>query len=202
MLHGVWQIELRVLNHTDCFQWNAWVQRGDTAPMRRMSARGMFGRQSYFVDNCRTKVDPTCTLSGIATGVHRRLAVVGAMRRNDAGISDYSAAGPARDEPGRPCGPDAVVPADESRLREGVLVQGVYSGSRARISGTSMAAPVYTRLLFELLCAHPTSERLWALPPPCDTVPPIVPAGAPHHADPFHRGDPHRILPCNEDGSL
>lgn len=200
--HGLWQIKLEVKDGQGPVLWHAWVQRGDTAPMRGRSARGVMGRQSYFVDDGQTPVDPMFTLNGVATATHCRLHVVGAMYKETGSISDYSGAGPARDVSDRPCGPDVVVPGDESRLALGLLVQGVYSGSRTRVSGTSVAAPTFARLLYESLLNTGGCGEIFGPSPDGPTSVPAYSAGAPRHADPFFRGEPHRIRPTKSDGSL
>lgn len=150
LAQGIWEIGVRATGH-DPVAWDAWVQRSDVAPLRGRVRRGVMSRQSHFVDIGRCQADPTITLNGIATLVHERLHVVGASFRDDNRISDYSSAGPNRDCDKRTSGPDWVVPADESWNRRGLLVRGVPSGSRQRVSGTSAAAASFTRHLWEHL---------------------------------------------------
>ena len=211
--HGVWQIKIAPEPGPDCLPWHAYAQRGDVAPLRRRSARGVFGRQSYIMDNDESHADPMFTLNGIATASHPRLFVVGAMERADGRLSPYSAAGP-RVPPAldparipdadhcRVCGPCWVVPADESRRRHGLLVGGVLGGSHLRMSGTSMAAATITRHLWEYLQAGHSLECFWG-PPPCEEPAPTkIPVEAPEYACDLHRGETHRILSRCRDGSL
>jgi hypothetical protein len=213
--HGIWRIELTPDEGPDAapIPWQAYVQRGDVAPLRRRSARGVFGRQSYIMDNCESQAEPMFTLNGIATASHERLFVVGAMERADGRLSPYSAAGPrvppaldpARIPPADDCrvgGPCWVVPADESRRRHGLLVGGVLGGSHLRMSGTSMAAATLTRHLWEHLHAgHPLES--FRGPAPCEEPAPTkIPVEAPEYACDLHRGEAHRILSTRPDGSL
>lgn len=159
--HGIWTIEVKAGSDPQSkdFQFHAWVMRGDAAPGRRQARHGNAGRQSYFLDaECET-VDPRSTMNGIACLEHERLWVVGAMRSADNTISTYSAAGPNRmsgDErqgSWRTLGPDVVVAADESLNQGGLLCSGTLSGSRVRVSGTSIAAAAFTRKLYEHLAS-------------------------------------------------
>jgi len=154
------------------------------------------------------------TLNGIATARHDRLFVVGALEREDGRISPYSSAGPASglgDACGgighphghdRTCGPDWVVAADESRRRKGLLVQGVLSGARQRVSGTSMAAATFTRHLWEHLNAGKDLAAFCGPSPHDDPAPTKVPAEAPEYAPDFCRGEMHRMAPTRPDGAL
>jgi hypothetical protein len=201
--HGVWQIKLRKREATAPVAFDAWVQRGDTPPGRRRSLEGDFGRQSYFLDQPDEDAralnpDPYVTLSGIATGrrrLDRRLSVVGAMQRGDSSLSIYTAAGPARGHADRPEGPDVVTIADESLNQSGLLTSGVLSWSRRRVSGTSIAAAVFSRVLFDHLAqGNPAATLCWAAPGKATRERPHV-AGEPRLAVPFHRGETARFDP-------
>lgn len=208
--HGIWSLELSATGKTEV-PFHAWIQRGDAAPLRGRSSRGFGGRQSYFLDSPDAGVDPRFTLNGIATFTHERLFVVGAMRRHDHCPSRYSAAGPGRGDLQRCEGPDIVVHADDSQALPGLLVAGFHGGARYRVSGTSMAAAVVTRHLYEHLagCAKADSFRHWPYQDEaCRT------AGTdgvcqdrrseeePEHAHPLYRGLGRRAVPNKPDGSL
>ena len=56
-------------------------------------------------------------------------------------------------------GPDLVAPGDLGVFLEGVPATGVLSGSRARLSGTSMAAPAVSRRLIDYLLHTPPAQQ-------------------------------------------
>lgn len=161
-LNGVWTIEVSS-QASDAtgrdFQFHAWVMRGDAAPSRRQARLGIAGRQTYLLDGDCETVDGRATLNGIACLEHERLWVVGAMRASDCTVATYSAAGPNRDNQSgsqsawRTLGPDIVFAADESLNRPGLLLGGILSGSRVRVSGTSIAAAAFSRHLYEHLAS-------------------------------------------------
>ncbi len=186
---GVWQVILENEGPTP-IPFHAWVQRDDAAPGRQRSAKGYRGRQSYLLDpEAAGPVNPCFTLSGIATGWHPswRLWVVGAMDETGA-LSRYSAAGPSRDGCGHTEGPDVVMTVDISRNQPGRLVGGVMAGSRVRLSGTSIGAAIFSRMLNHALTV---GGPLWPIewfpaPPPPPPAPPI--SGEPQLAPGLHRG--------------
>jgi hypothetical protein len=186
---GIWTIEL--CSTKEPAHFHAWVQRDDAAPARPRAVHGFTGRQSYFLDGDGSHVDPRFTLNGIATGVHERLWVIGAMDENNC-ISPLSAAGPDRDVGDRCEGPDLVVTVDKSRNLPGSLVSGGLGSSRLRVTGTSMAAAMFTRLLYHSLatCGRRPLADLGA--EPC-LVPEAHPAGAPEYAPEIFRGLFRRI---------
>lgn len=213
--HGVWRIELHNLADEQQQHVHAWAQRADAAPGRERAATGDTGRQAYFLDAVDAQsvpASPTGTLNGIACLVHPRFHVVGAMRRDDQGLSNYSAAGPTRHptEP-RIDGPDCVVPADDSLLRPGMLTAGMLGSTRVRLGGSSMAAAYYARGLFDHLVAGRPASSFRGLPWP-GTSPdrPEVRAPMAEHAPALHRGEAVRmnpevfagLLPREKDGRL
>lgn len=208
--HGIWTITLAT-NGRARLPFHAWIQRGDTAPLRGRSSRGFGGRQSYFLDTPDGGVDPCYTLNGIASFKHDRLYVVGAMRHSDNCLASYSAAGPNRGETSRCEGPNWVVRADESRNVPGLLVSGFHGGAWYRVAGTSMAAAAFTRHLYEHICKYGSDASFQRRPHEDDqchsasfdaACKELVPAGAPEHAHPLHRGIWQRLVPSNADGSL
>ncbi len=188
----------------EAFQVHAWILRGDAAPLRGRALRGFHGRQSYFLDPGDGNVNPYFTLNGIATAHHERLFVVGSMREVDDRLSTYSAAGPNRggDGPARFEGPDHVVHVDQSRNHPGLLVTSFDGHGWYRVSGTSMAAAVLTRHLYEHLHADGTAQTFCFLPSNEDPGDDMEPAGSPPMAPPILRGIRRRIRPCRPDGSL
>lgn len=162
---GLWTLKVRNLGPTPVTV-DAWVER-DAAPPDVPREH----RQAYFPDSCCEAVElknatPQGTLNGIATFVHERLHVIGAMRA-DGMLSDYSAAGGAR-PPALREGPDAVTVADWSAAVPGVLTTGFIKGAITRINGTSAACAVYARALAEQLAGNSTN-------PPCTSAPDTPP---------------------------
>ena len=162
---GLWTLRVRNLQPTPVTV-DAWVER-DAAPPDVPREH----RQAYFPDSCceavaLKNVTPHGTLNGIATFVHERLHVIGAMRA-DGMLSDYSAAGGAR-PPALRDGPDAVTVADWSAAVPGVRTTGFVKGAITRINGTSAACAVYARALAEQLAPRTTK-------PPCATAPETPP---------------------------
>jgi hypothetical protein len=205
---GIWKIRVHNKSPTAPLRFDAWIQRGDSAPGRSRAISGYAGRQGYFLDavegdETSLGPDPSGTLNGIATGTgpEGRLIVAGASRRCDGGLSTYSSAGPGRLADNRCHGPDVVVPSDESIALPGVLTGGMLGSSRVRVGGTSIAAALVTRMLYDHLAERPQNtartfhESL--VPRSTATTRPIVPAGAPEHAAPFLRGE---FQPADADG--
>lgn len=97
-------------------------------------------------------VSPVGTLSSMATGRHT--IVVGAHRLRDGALAPFSASGPSRG----PCGPglgrmgpDLTAPG-ASGTRSHLLAAGAHSGGAwVPCQGTSIAAPVVTRQIVNLM---------------------------------------------------
>lgn len=126
--------------------------------------------------------------------------VVGGLRLHDHEVPRYSASGPARGTcadggrmpGGRPGhagialdekernGPDISAPSDIGTATRGLPTIGMLSGSQARLSGTSAAAPLVTRYIAARAAEFARQEagsgttspatRPWALSPPADAT--------------------------------
>jgi hypothetical protein len=199
---GAYCVQVRAPSSSEAFRVHAWIQRGDAAPLRGRASRGFHGRQSYFLDPGDGSVDPYFTLNGIATAWHDHLFVVGAMRQLDNRLSPYSTAGPNRNCTRRTEGPDWVVHADQSRQQPGLLVSSFSGRGWYRVSGTSMAAAVLTRHLYEHLAQGKTAESFRFPEQYCEEDRDLVPAGAPTQADPVFRGLWKRIVPSTTSGTV
>jgi hypothetical protein len=187
---GLWTLKVRNLK-SDPVTVDAWVER-DSAPPDVPREN----RQAFFPDSCCEAVrlnnaTPHGTLSGIATFVHERLHVIGAMRA-DGMLSEYSAAGSAM-SPALRGGPDAVAVADWSAAVPGLRTTGFVKGAISRISGTSAACAVYARALAEQLARDPIrppfANALETPPPETACTPERQPA-----ASPILRGQDQRQL--------
>ncbi len=156
--HGLWTV--RVHNHRELplNGFHAWVERDDApvgVPPRR--------NQSYLADaNERKWTTGGGTLNNLATG--KSTFAVAASDRVTGRVARYSSAGSqtgtataaGRD---RKSAVSILAPGDESPAAGGLLASGVLSGSTFRMSGTSVAAPVAARQLFELLRVKSFDER-------------------------------------------
>lgn len=190
--HGVWEVTLTSPNGQP-IRYEAWIQRDDVAPGSRRARRAAVGRQSYFLDDDADGPNPHTTLNGIATACHDRLWVVGSSRASDGAISTLSASGPNARCPERLDGPDAVVFADQSKNSPGISVAGVLGASRRRVSGTSVAAARFSRMLIDHLAQGKSSDCfVWPHPSGSAKVD-RVPAGAPREAEPLSRGEHNRM---------
>lgn len=150
---GKWGISLHLAETAQiAAPVQVWIQRDESLP-----GFGPLGRQPYFDNPCYRKfdaagapqaVDPpgdcpvrrTGSISGFTGGT--RPLVIGGYTRSNGRMSDYSAtaleSGPF---------PDAAAPSDDSPALPGVISAGSACGAMVRISGTSVAAPLVTRLL-------------------------------------------------------
>jgi hypothetical protein len=161
--HGVWSI--RVDNRAlPAIAVDAWIER-DNPVVNESGPR----RQSYFVDReCSPRVvDGQRTLGNLA-GSGEAIVVGGRYRRgrifggcDPAAMSEvarYSSRGP--DRVGAVPGPDLVAPSDDSPVLHGLLAAANRSGARFRLDGTSVAAPLVTRRIVNLLgSAKPPTNR-------------------------------------------
>jgi len=160
---GLWSIHLRNYALSPDEAVHAWIQRDDTR-----YGHPVFGRQSHFepaldlpLETIEDLLDPpesagadlTGTINGIATG-HSTI-VIGGFRLADFGVANYSGAGPVSTR----YGPDALAPSDRSRIRRGLLAAGTRSGSLVALSGTSVAAPLVTRMLAERIACGESSDK-------------------------------------------
>lgn len=162
--HGVW--EITVNNNTGAaIDVDAWIERDNPA----LGEKGP-PRQSRFVR------DPACvvntgTLNSVGTG--SKTIVVGGYYARGRFPSDtygvsrlsevarYSSSGPGHPGTGYD-GPDVSAPSDESPVLHGLRAAANRSGTTFRMDGTSVAAPVVTRRIANMLGQ--------VLPPPLGQV--------------------------------
>lgn len=110
------------------------------------------------------------TLNGIAT--HAHVTVVSGYYGDTGRATEYAGAGRRR-SPGSSAGPGDVrisAASDDSTALRGMLAAGTRSGSTARLSGTSMAAPQIARWI--------AVQHLSRTPMPAQPVPLTIPASA------------------------
>jgi hypothetical protein len=127
----------------------AYIERDDSLP-------GGLPRQAVFVADTEADTEPVSplgTLSSLATGRHT--FVVGAHQWRDGALASFSASGPSRNAAaGGRAGPDLTAPGTAGP-RSGLFAAGALSGGGwVACQGTSMAAPVVTRQLANLLATE------------------------------------------------
>lgn len=151
--HGEWRIECRV-RAGGPLPLVAYVARNGTDLGVRTRSRPSFLSDAAYdprravraaLDDERPEalVRRRGSLSGVATGETPH--VIAGHRASDGRPSVYSSAGPTLSAT-RP-GPTASLPCDDSPGRPGLRVAGTRSGASVRLVGTSLAAPLYARLL-------------------------------------------------------
>jgi hypothetical protein len=100
-------------------------------------------------------------LNAIASGDHPLVA--GAYTQADCRVTSYSAGGPrtpaAGAPPSVPGRPDALFPAEDSRVLGGILAAGSRSGAMVAQGGTSVAAPQLARFVADLMARQGSASR-------------------------------------------
>jgi Subtilase family len=156
---GLWEIEVRLANDGDVTStrevtFDAWVERDDPG------ARGGADEQARFIGLRRG--DEHNTLSSIATGM--LTVVAGGYRWSDGSMADYSSL-PLSD-----CRPTCVgskhralpmvfAACEEDEINPSVRAAAVRSADVHHMNGTSVAAPVVARRLFNHIVSAGTVTR-------------------------------------------
>lgn len=138
---GPWDIEVRMAGKGTAaieapLRVDAWIERDDPG----LAA----GELAHFADLDRGDEDHT--LSSLACGTHT--VVVGGCWRDSGQPVPYSSTGP-RDRPQQL--PLVWAVSDDSPQEPGLLAAAVRSTDGYRMTGTSVAAPVVTRRLYNLM---------------------------------------------------
>jgi hypothetical protein len=177
---GDWQVELRT-TEAEPVRLIAQVQRDDTPPGYRTLGRQSWldHPESWHWDEAlrgylapRAQADaPGCPITREGTCVayagasHPHILFVGSVRPvigapDAVEPAPYSAEG-ARHlrRAGESSGPTLTARGDDGVMLPGRIAAGVVSGSVARLSGTSMAAPLVTRALARYFLATPPDQR-------------------------------------------
>ncbi|WP_415920093.1 S8 family serine peptidase [Tateyamaria sp. SN6-1] len=174
---GTWRVAVTRGANTGPDPIDLWIRRDETLPGMRSG-----GRQAWFSNDDYVRfdtfgvplpVDPpgvtspirrSGTISGFAGGASP--IVVAAYTERSAEMSLYSAAGPlaARTLPPPPDrdGPDVTAKGDDSYALRGVISAGSRSGSWARLSGTSVAAPRVARAAADNITGWAGTGREWS----------------------------------------
>ena len=162
--HGVWKVEIRNDALDPAVKVNAWIER-DNPVFNESGPR----RQSFFEDSrCNPLVVTGQGTLGSLAGSGEAIVVGGRYRRGSASIgcnvlplskvAKYSSRGPGR--AGHVQGPDLIAPSDDSPVLAGLLAAANRSGAKFRMDGTSVAAPIVTRRVGNILGAqNPPSNR-------------------------------------------
>ena len=143
------------------------------------------------------------------------VVVVGGYRLNDGEMSPYSSGGPNRNvsrtasaaarrrvrageppemRPAERLQPDVDAPSDLNAVVRGLRVAGMRPGSWARLSGTSAAAPVVTRLIANAVSPRGSLDPPKPEPPPAQVTAPWRRTEWPTLDDAFRKGR-RRIRP-------
>lgn len=147
---GVWEIELALVDESPSAATiivQAWIERDDPGAMTP-------GEQSHFLSQELTDINGT--LSSIATGQHTIAA--GGFRISSGEPVPYSALGE------RPCEQPAVYAAcEEDDVQQDISAAAVRSMESRRMNGTSVAAPVLVRRLFNYMVSakRPVAREDW-----------------------------------------
>ena len=192
--HGVWQVSVRNVSASTPVDIDAWIER-DNPVINESGPR----RQSFFEDrHCHPLVvDGQGTLGSLA-GSAQAIVVGGRYRRGKASsgcdtskpsvVAKYSSRGP--DRAGPVAGPDLLAPSDDSPVQHGLLAAANHAGAKFRMDGTSVAAPIVTRRIVNLLgSANPPQDRNALM---------VALIGAPPATDPNQTGERGSIEPGSE----
>lgn len=147
---GLWRIGLCNLDPNQSVRVDAWIQRDEPPPGLDQPVQSSFERTSDGVT-----VPAVSTISDLACGVET--IVVGAALSDQPRERPYSGRLHSNVKGWRDV--DAVAPADEGPMSPGLLASGTASGSRFRMSGTSVAAPIVTREIANLLALSGSVDR-------------------------------------------
>ncbi|TNJ43327.1 S8 family serine peptidase [Phaeobacter sp. B1627] len=174
---GNWTIKISSSDMIPDEEVHVWIRRDETLPGTRSG-----GRQAWFSNSDYERFDPfgrplavdppgtdcpirrSGSLSGFACGASP--LVVAAFSEREARVSGYSAAGPLTPRvpgsaPAR-SGPDLAALGDDSYLMRGVRGAGSRSGSSARMSGTSVAAPRVARYAADMIGEWEAGAADWS----------------------------------------
>jgi hypothetical protein len=174
---GTWKITVTPGAGQNAAPIHLWIRRDETLPGARSRGRqAWFGNTDYVARNAYgapRAVDPpwsdcpvrrSGTISGFSCGPSP--IVVAAYTARDAELSAYSGSGPLAPRglpPEVSCeGPDLAAKGDDSHVLRGVIAAGTRSGSWARLSGTSVAAPRVARCAADEIADAKTSARQWS----------------------------------------
>jgi hypothetical protein len=148
---GLWELEVALLtNDKQSVVFDAWIERDD--PNRFNTSPG--AAQCAFVG--LDAEDTSNTLSSLATG--SRTVVVTGYRWSDGLLADYASL-PAVDAPPRAL-PLMAAPCEEDLFKPGIRACAVRSGDSHLMGGSSVAAPVLARRLFNHWLDLPAAQRV------------------------------------------
>ena len=154
--HGRWRVTLVSQEASRAIDFDAWVERDDP-PFGVAGPRRQSSLCAGASDGAR--VTGVNTLNSIAGGSHTVL--VGGYRRSDGAAADYSSCPSSGDEGLRPT---VLAPSEDGVALPGLLAAGNASGSVSRMNGTSVAAPIVTRMIANALAGQgstaPGSTRI------------------------------------------
>lgn len=162
--HGLWKVKVSNIKLAADVAVDAWIER-DNPVFTESGPR----RQSFFEDrHCNPLVVTGQGTLGSLAGSGQAIVVGGRYRRGSASVgcevlplsrvAKYSSRGPGRAGPAQ--GPDLLGPSDDSPVELGLLAAANRTGAKFRMDGTSVAAPIVTRRIVNLLGApNPPAGR-------------------------------------------
>jgi len=152
---GAWEIEIELTaDDPEALavevDLKAWIER-DAPGVGEDRARPMFAEQN--------PDDENGTLNALATG--RSTLVAGAFNLGTQRATRYSSYGPER-APGQPL-PLILAAAEEDEETPSIAAIATRTNERFRMSGTSVAAPVLARRVFNRMLARSVDRSNWPL---------------------------------------
>lgn len=164
--HGLWGVT--VTNDSSAarrVRVDAWIERGDSAlsdrPLKRQSILCADGLVPGAIRGERTLGSLSGSAEAIVAGARywRGAAFSGPRPVAMTAQARYSSRGPGRAGPAS-TGPDVLAPGDEAPNAPGLTAAASLSHGVCRLGGTSMAAPIVTRRIVDLLCSDaPPTDR-------------------------------------------
>lgn len=143
---GQWEVEvcLQGVEPDTEMRVDGWIRRDDSRPFSNRVQSVFMGLQVDDADN---------TLSNLSSGEHT--VVAGAFRWSDGMAADYSSVGPRR----KGQWPMVYGMSEWDSADPGIRAAAVRSRETFLMNGTSVAAPVVARRIFNLMCSQASPNR-------------------------------------------
>jgi subtilisin family serine protease len=192
--HGLWRVAVRNICLDTPVQLDAWIERDnpvfDESGPKRQSVFEVRGSDSRYVVGQGTLGSLAGSAQAIVVGARylRGKVFREANTLRMSSVARYSSRGPGR--AGEVQGPDLLAPSDRSPVLHGLRAAANRAGATFSMDGTSVAAPIVTRRVVNLLGSdHPPADRDGLL---------RAMIGPSPFADPDHTGERGSIEPGHE----